>query len=253
MRNRIIVGLLACASIAALGHHSASAQPASGASSGGGTLEEIVVTAQKRSENQQVVPVSVTAISPTMLANARILNAMDLAGTVPNLFIMQGASMNGSTSTPWMTLRGIEANNTGTVQTDSGIGIYVDGVYVARASGQVFDLADVQQIEVLRGPQGTLFGRDSVGGAINFITKDPTGSFGATEDLSFGNLGEIRNKTTVNFDEFAGFRLSLTYLHSQDDGYIKNLDADLRRHQAGALAARPGRARCRRVHGFAQI
>src|SRR6185437_13493347 len=62
------------------------------------------------------------------------------------------------TSTPWMTLRGIEANNTGTVQADSGIGIYVDGVYVARASGQVFDLADVQQIEVLRGPQGRCSG-----------------------------------------------------------------------------------------------
>ncbi|MDB5397775.1 MAG: hypothetical protein JWM91_5281 [Rhodospirillales bacterium] len=226
MRKYKIAGLLACTAIAALSHHSASAQQASApAASGGGTLEEIVVTAEKRSENQQVVPVSVTALSPTILANARILNAMDLAGTVPNLFIMQGASMNGSTSTPWMTLRGIEANNTGTVQTDSGIGIYVDGVYVARASGQVFDLADVEQIEVLRGPQGTLFGRDSVGGAINFITRDPTGTFGVSEDLSFGNLGEIRNKTRVDFDELAGFRLSLTYLHSQDDGYIKNLDA----------------------------
>ena len=220
------LGMLACAAVAALCHHSALAQQAAApASSGGGTLEEIVVTAQKRSENQQVVPVSVTALSETALANARVLNAMDLAGTVPNLFIMQGASMNGNSSTPWLTLRGIEANNTGTVQTDSGVGFYVDGVYVARASGQIFDLADVQQIEVLRGPQGTLFGRDSVGGAINFITKDPTGAFGATEDLSFGNLGEIRNKTTVNFDEFAGFRLSLTYLHSQDDGYEKNLDA----------------------------
>ncbi|HEX4505298.1 MAG TPA: TonB-dependent receptor [Alphaproteobacteria bacterium] len=225
MSNRIIVGLLACASIAALGHNSALAQQAGGQASSAGQLEEIVVTAEKRSENQQIVPVSVTAISPTMLANARIQNAMDLAGTVPNLFIMQGASMNGSTSTPWMTLRGIEANNTGTVQTDSGIGIYVDGVYVARASGQVFDLADVEQIEVLRGPQGTLFGRDSVGGAINFITRDPTGAFGVNEDLSFGNLGEIRNKTRLDFDELAGFRLSLTYFHSQDDGYIKNLDA----------------------------
>ena len=225
MRNHIIVGLLACASMTALGHHAARAQQASGTSSGTGQLEEIVVTAQKRSENQQVVPVSVTALSQTALSNARILNAMDLAGTVPNLFIMQGASMNGNSSTPWLTLRGIEANNTGTVQTDSGIGFYVDGVYVARASGQIFDLADVEQIEVLRGPQGTLFGRDSVGGAINFITKDPTGAFGVTEDLSFGNLGEFRNKTTVNFDELAGFRLSLTYLHSQNDGYEKNLDA----------------------------
>ncbi len=226
MGKHKIAGLLACTAVAAFCHPSASAQQtATPAASGSGTLEEIVVTAQKRSENQQVVPVSVTALSPTVLSNARILNTMDLAGTVPNLYIMQGASMNGSTSTPWMTLRGIEANNTGTVQTDSGIGIYVDGVYVARASGQVFDLADVQQIEVLRGPQGTLFGRDSVGGAINFITRDPSGQFGASEDLSFGNLGELRNKTRVDFDEFAGFRVSLTYLHSQNDGYVKNLDA----------------------------
>src|ERR1700722_18350922 len=126
MRKYSQLSMLVCAVIAALCHHSASAQQASApAASGGGTLEEIVVTAQKRSENQQVVPVSVTALSPTTLANARVENGMDLAGLVPNLFIMQGASMNGSTSTPWMTLRGIEANNTGTVQTDSGIGIYV--------------------------------------------------------------------------------------------------------------------------------
>ena len=221
-----IAGLLACTAIAALCHPSAWAQQTAAASaSGGGTLEEIVVTAQKRSENQQVVPVSVTALSATALANARVLNAADLAGTVPNLYIMQGASLNGNSSTPWLTLRGIEANNTGTVQTDSGIGFYVDGVYVARASGQVFDLADLQQIEVLRGPQGTLFGRDSVGGAINFITKDPSGKFNVNEDLSFGNLGEFRNKTRVDFDEFAGFRVSLTYLHAQSDGYEKNRDA----------------------------
>src|SRR3569623_2009554 len=120
MKTQKILGLLACASVAALTHHSASAQQPGGQASSAGQLEEIVVTAEKRSENQQVVPVSVTALSPTVLANARILNAMDLSGTVPNLFIMQGASMNGSTSTPWLTLRGIEANNTGTVQTDSG-------------------------------------------------------------------------------------------------------------------------------------
>ena len=225
MRNHKFAGMLACTAVAAFCHPSARAQQAAAqTASGGGTLEEVVVTAQKRSENQQVVPVAVTALSPTVLANARVLNAADLAGTVPNLYIMQGASLNGNTSTPWLTLRGIEANNTGTVQTDSGIGFYVDGVYVARASGQVFDLADLQQIEVLRGPQGTLFGRDSVGGAINFITKDPSGKFGASEDLSFGNLGEFRNKTRIDFDEFAGFRLSLTYLHAQTDGYIKNLD-----------------------------
>ncbi len=237
-----IAGLLACTAAAALCHPSAWAQQAAApASSGAGTLEEIVVTAQKRSQNQQVVPVAVTALSETALTNARVLSAADLAGAVPNLYIMQGASMNGNTSTPWLTLRGIEANNTGTVQTDSGIGFYVDGVYVARASGQVFDLADLEQIEVLRGPQGTLFGRDSVGGAINFITKDPSGKFGVSEDLSFGNLGEFRNKTRIDFDEFAGFRLSLTYLHTQNDGYEKNLDAghyvDPRALTAGTVGA----------------
>ncbi len=226
MRKFKIAGMLAGVAVVALNYPSASAQQSgSTAASTGGGLEEIVVTAQKRSQNQQVVPVAVTALSTTALANARVENVMDLAGLAPNLYVFQGASLNGSNSTPWLTLRGIEANNTGTVQTDSGIGMYVDGVYLARASGQVFNLADVDQIEVLRGPQGTLFGRNSVGGAINFITKDPTGTFGATEDLSFGNLGEFRNKTIVNFDEIEGLRIALTYLHSQNDGYVKNLDA----------------------------
>ena len=226
MNRQRLSTILASVAVAALCHPSAFAQQAtSPAASTGGSLEEIVVTAQKRSENQQIVPVAVTALSTTALSNARVENVMDLAGLAPNLYVFQGASLNGSNSTPWLTLRGIEANNTGTPQTDSGIGMYVDGVYLARASGQVFDLADVEQIEVLRGPQGTLFGRNSVGGAINFITKDPTGKFGVTEDLSAGNLGEFRNKTIVNFDEIAGLKVAITYLHTQNDGYVKNLDA----------------------------
>jgi iron complex outermembrane receptor protein len=123
VRTYKIAGMLACTAVAALCHPSARAQQSSAqAAPGAGTLEEIVVTAQKRSQNQQVVPVAVTALSATALANARVLNATDLAGTVPNLYIFQGASLNGNSSTPWLTLRGIEANNTGTVQTDSGIG-----------------------------------------------------------------------------------------------------------------------------------
>src|SRR5579883_148250 len=202
-----------------------SAPPSSDVATSGSQLEEVVVTAQKRRENLQIVPVAVTALDSQALENARVENVMDLGGLAPNVYVMQGASVAGSNATPFMTIRGIQSNVTGTVQTDSGIAIYVDGLYLGRASGQVFDLADVKQMEVLRGPQGTLFGRNSVGGAINITTQEPAGEFGVRQDVSVGNFGEFRTKSRVDLDEFEGFRLSISYLHSQTDGYMKNLSA----------------------------
>jgi iron complex outermembrane receptor protein len=185
-------------------------------------LEEIVVTAQKKRENLQIVPVAVTALTAEALDNARIKNVNDLSGQVPNLYVAQGFSFVASPN-PAITLRGIQSNVTQIISEDSGIAMYVDGVYLGRALGQAFDVADIQRIEILRGPQATLYGRNSVGGAINVITQDPAGKFGIKQDLSFGNFGEFRSKTRVDLPEVEGLSAQLTYLHAQNDGYEKNL------------------------------
>ncbi len=187
-------------------------------------LEEIVVTAQKRSENLQQVPISITALNAAALENSRVENLNDLGGLAPNMQVAQGAPAAGSTN-PSISIRGIESNVNDVGAEDSPVAIYMDGVYLARAVGAVFDLADIERIEVLEGPQGTLYGRNAVGGAINVITQEPKGVFSAKQDLSGGNYGEFRSRTRVDFPEFQGFSAAVTFLHSQNDGYVKNLGA----------------------------
>ncbi len=142
------------------------AEPASG------PIEEIVVTARRRSENLQQVPISVTALSGTELA-ARQVDAMDqLGAVVPNLQFDKAAPSSGSSSVGQIFIRGIGQSDY-TPVTDPGVALYVDGIYIGRSPGNVLDLLDIERIEVLRGPQGTLFGRNSIGGAIKVHSRQP--------------------------------------------------------------------------------
>ncbi|HLG88593.1 MAG TPA: TonB-dependent receptor [Alphaproteobacteria bacterium] len=182
------------------------------------TLEEVVVTATKREQNLQIVPVAVTAISATELEQQRIVDVNGLSGLAPNL--SSYPQTNGA-AVPVITIRGLSTGTGGTA-VDTPIAIYVDGVYIGRANGSDFDLADIERVEVLRGPQGTLYGRNATGGAINIITKGPTGQFGAAETLSFGNYAEFRSKTRIDLPEWNGLSAEITYMHDQSDGWVKN-------------------------------
>ena len=158
-------------------HREDSAQP----------IEEIVVTARRREENLQQVPISVTAITGAQL-EARQLYSMDqLSAVVPNLQFDKAAPSSGSSSVGQIFIRGIGQSDY-TPVTDPGVALYVDGIYLGRSPGNVLDLIDVERIEVLRGPQGTLFGRNSIGGAINVHSRQP--SFADTRnriELRLGN------------------------------------------------------------------
>ena len=135
-------------------------------------IEEIVVTARRRAENLQEVPISVTALSGTELA-ARQVDAMDqLGAVVPNLEFDKAAPSSGSSSVGQIFIRGIGQSDY-TPVTDPGVALYVDGIYIGRSPGNVLDLLDIERIEVLRGPQGTLFGRNSIGGAIKVHSRKP--------------------------------------------------------------------------------
>lgn len=133
-------------------------------------LEEITVTAQKRAESLQATPLAVTALTSTALEDKQILTVEGLQHLVPNLYMEQALS---GTTTPKMFLRGVGVDNQ-VFSFDSPIGIYVDGVYIARVTGALTDLNDVERVEFLRGPQGTLYGRNSSVGAMHIIHRAPT-------------------------------------------------------------------------------
>lgn len=136
-------------------------------------LEEIVVTAQKRKENLQEVPVSVTAFTSASLESRSMFNLGNLSAFTPNVDINHGKGDGGSTNAA-VFIRGVGQNDF-IFPTDPGVGIYVDGVYIARSIGGMLDLSDVERVEVLRGPQGTLYGKNTIGGAINVVTTRPDG------------------------------------------------------------------------------
>ncbi len=136
---------------------------------GQAALEEVVVTARKREESLQETPVAVSAFTGEDLEELGLRNISDLTKVVPNVDMYSG---NGTTGSGNVFIRGIGARNTG-VNFDSGVGIYVDGVYVSRADGAVLDNVDLQSVQVLRGPQGTLFGKNTTGGAILYTTNQP--------------------------------------------------------------------------------
>lgn len=186
-----------------------------------GRLDEIVVTAQKREQNIQDVPVAVTALSAEAIIANRIQSVNDLSAVTPNLTVRPGA---GGGRAPQYSMRGIYTFGSA-LGTDKGVSLYIDGVYVQNVSGSIFDFADIDQIEVLRGPQGTLFGRNSTGGAVSITTRNPTGEFGIRQEFTYGNYSQVRSKTRIDFPRVGPLSLSISYLHSERDGDTRNLGA----------------------------
>jgi len=136
--------------------------------------EEIIVTARKQTERLQEAPVAVTAIGADRLERIGATDISDLSGRAPNVTINTIGNFGSSIA---VFIRGI-GNGDPDSTVDPSVGIYVDGVYIPRTANSSLDLFDVEQVEILRGPQGTLFGRNTAGGAVNYRTKRPTGEIG---------------------------------------------------------------------------
>ena len=184
-------------------------------------LNVIVVTAQKRSENLQDTPLAISAINAEMILQRGIADVSSLTAVAPNLSI---TTTGAATSNIALFIRGIGESET-ILTVDSPVGLYVDGVVLGRSSGAVFDLVDLERIEVLRGPQGTLYGRNTIGGAVNLISRKPTSEGGAEQMLTYGRFDLFQSKTTLNTGELgeSGLRAQFTYLHKQRSGYVDNL------------------------------
>jgi iron complex outermembrane receptor protein len=186
---------------------------------GSGALEEITVTARKRTESLQETPISISAFSADRLESQGITSIMRIQDITPNLVFQNTPSNSGLASNAAVYIRGIGQKDFAPT-TDPGVGLYVDGAYLGRTAGAVFDLVDIEQVEVLRGPQGTLFGRNTIGGAISITTKKPENAFNARADVKFGTDSRINVRASVNVPFTDTFYGKLTAASFKQDGYV---------------------------------
>jgi iron complex outermembrane receptor protein len=183
-------------------------------------IEEVLVTAQKRSESLQEIPIAITAYGEATLEAKGAADIAGLSATVPSLTF---APYPSSSNALILFMRGQGANDVGQITKEGAVGMYIDGVYMARPQSSSMDLADIERIEVLRGPQGTLYGRNTTGGAINIHTKKPSGELNFKEHLSIGNQGRVRSLTTLDLPAVGDVAAKLSYLNSRKDGYVDNV------------------------------
>ncbi len=198
--------------------NSAFAEPAAAASV---ALEEVVVSARRKEENLQKVPVSVIAFTEKDLRKNSISNLQDVGAQSANVMIMP--SSNAGASAASIYIRGIGQFDE-IVTTDPGVGVYIDGVYFARTTGALLNIGDFQRVEVLRGPQGTLFGKNTNGGAINITTNKPSDKFGGYIDASYGRFDRIEVKGAVNLpiDDTLSARVSVASINADGFGRQAN-------------------------------
>ena len=213
--------VLAALATPIIGHTQAAAPAASAASAS--ELQSITVTATRREDSLQDVPAALTAITAADLQRSQIVDVKSLSARAPSLLITDTPvgknnmiiGMRGITPTS------ISSNN------DPTVGVYVNGVYYARTAGANAALVDMQQVEVIRGPQGTLFGRNTIGGALNMTTQRPTNKLEGSVRLGLGNYGE-RNAGAVLNVPLMGDKLAVRLVadHAQHDGFGKTTTLD---------------------------
>jgi len=181
-------------------------------------LDEVKVTARRVEESMQDVPVAVTSFSREELQDAQAESLDSLKGAVPNMNLVLG---RGSASSANIYIRGIGQPDA--LQTfDPGVGVYVDGVYMSRIQGALMSLHDVERVEVLRGPQGTLYGKNTIGGAVNVVTRRPDGVSAGEIQLLGGNYGKL--STSMYFKGALSDRTSasISALYRLDNGFVED-------------------------------
>lgn len=189
---------------------------------GRNAIEEILVTARKREENLQDVPISIAAFSAADIEARSMDKLQDLANFVPNFSFFNSGTRGKSA--PQAVIRGVGQNDAG-ITNDPGVGIYVDGIYLARLHGLNLDLLELERIEVLRGPQGTLFGKNTNGGAVNIVSVKPGNEFSGYSKIIIGQFDRVDAQASVNIPLVENkLAVKLSGLTSNRDGYGKRLD-----------------------------
>jgi iron complex outermembrane recepter protein len=229
MPNKCAAFVCAC-NVALMASPSLYAQTAA---SGSDQIEEIVVTAQKREQNLQKVPISVTAVSGEMLEAQGITDVSSFAQATSGLQLGQGTA---GVVVPFLRGVGTSATNLGA---ESSVAVYADGVYFSRLPSGFFSLSDVDRVEVLKGPQGTLFGRNSSAGVIQIITKDPSQTPMVKGSVSYGDYNTVESSlyATTGINDKSAADVAVSYRH-QGDGYGRDVTTGNRANYNDDLTVR---------------
>ncbi len=201
--------------------YAAPAAPADAAADAADGLDVITVTAQKRKEDLQAIPISISVLTTAALENRHVTSLLDLGdGAIPSLKVAPFFSRPGALI---VNVRGVGVlSDSNQPARDQGVGVYIDGVYQGRAQGLGTALFDVENIEVLKGPQGTLFGRNTEGGAVNIVTKKPSGQFKLNATAGIGNYGSNKGEIHLDLPEFANISLKIDAVTAHRDPFVTN-------------------------------
>jgi iron complex outermembrane receptor protein len=218
------VGSTALSVAAVMGVHDAAAQQSAGAAAAGGEdqIPEIVVTAQKRAQNEQNVPIAITTFTAQALQDKNIVDVQGLSRLTPSVNLDTASPFGGSNEVLSASIRGIGQDDFG-INLDPGVGVYVDGIYFARTTGANANLLDVDQVEILKGPQGTLFGRNTIGGAINVVTRTPGDQFMIKAEATGGSFNRRDVQATMDIPFSDSVLSTFTFSSLNRDGYQKRI------------------------------
>ena len=179
-------------------------------------IEEITVTAQLRTQSMQDVPITMQVVDRALIADVAAEDLGDLNGFVPGLVVS-----GDSPTQPRYQIRGIQTGDFG-VGTDPAVGVYVDGIYAARTGASLLAFNDIERIEILKGPQGTLFGRNSAAGAIAIVTTQPKDEFDALMRVRFGEFGKQYYEGMVNTPIGDSLALRINGIYNKSDGWLQD-------------------------------
>ena len=197
---------------------------------------DIIVTAQRRSESVQDVPIAISAFSSDQLEAQGVSNTLQLGQYIPNFVAQNNTGLGGANA---YFLRGL--GNTESIATfDPPVGTYVDDIYLSRQNANNLSLFDVERVEVLRGPQGTLFGRNTTGGAVSIILRDPAKEFGGYAELGYGRFSKVLVRGSVDIPLAESFGVKVSGFYEDDGGYAKNVTTGDRINDSDAWGARIG-------------
>ncbi len=221
----LLLALLLTPSLPAVAQGSAESEETPAADSGEpgeSFVEEILVTARRRAESLQNTPISITAFSESALTERSMSDLSDLGDFAPNIDFAHTGGFGDQASEAAITIRGIGQLDTA-LFADPAVGLYVDGVFLARAQGGVLDLLDLERVEILRGPQGTLFGKNTTGGAIQLITRKPGNAFAGRLSGTIGELDRRDARASVAGPLSDQLSASLALMSTQRDGFSRSL------------------------------
>ncbi|WP_226015798.1 TonB-dependent receptor [Novosphingobium sp. FKTRR1] len=223
VRRALFAGVSACAALAATPALAAPAEEASAtdADTGNNTIQEIIVTAQFRNQKVQDTPLSITAVDSALLTSRNQTDLSQIAAQAPNVTLNAMGGAYGSSL--GASIRGIGQFDFNPAY-EPGVGMYVDDVYYATLTGGIFDLLDLDRVEVLRGPQGTLTGRNAIGGAIKLFSKKPTDSNSGSIDLVYGSRQRTDLRASANFVLADGLYGRVSGVYKHQNGYVDQLD-----------------------------